>query len=158
MKKHVTCIRRYTGVQTSSGDTASTDGLIEDDPLAEEIGGEETRTVHIEIPVHNQEPQAKIVDRQEVGTSQAAPLPLQSRKRNKATTGANKAQNVTLGRRTGLWTRPQPGWKGQLGGPVGVKVKINKELRRPTQQKYPGPMQIGMIRSGLTLKPPWSRS
>ena len=40
--KHVTCIRRYNGVQTSSGDTASTDGLIEDDPLAEEIRGEAT--------------------------------------------------------------------------------------------------------------------
>ena len=75
--KHVTCICRYTRVQTSSGDTASTDGLIEDDPLAEEIGGEETPTVHIEIPVHHQEPQAKIVDRPEVGTSQADPTPLQ---------------------------------------------------------------------------------
>ena len=94
--KHVTCIRRYTGVQTSSGDTASTEGLVEDDPLVEEIGGEETPVVHVEIPVHHQEPQARIVDRPEVVTSQVAPPPPQLRKRNKATTGANKAPEVTL--------------------------------------------------------------
>ena len=95
MTKHVTCICRYTGVQTSSGDTASTDGLIEDDPLAKEIGGEEVPTVHVEIPVHNPEPQANIVDRPEVGTGQVAPLLLQLRRRNKATMSADKAQNMT---------------------------------------------------------------
>ena len=68
MTKHVTCIRRYTGVQTSSGDTASAYGLIEDDPLAEEIGEEETPTGHLEIPVHLPEPQSDIVDTFEVGT------------------------------------------------------------------------------------------
>ena len=88
--KHVTCIRRYTGVQTSSGDTASTEGLVEDDPLVEEIGGEETPVVHVEIPVHHQEPQARIVDKPEVVTSQVALPPPQSRKRN-------KAPDVTLG-------------------------------------------------------------
>ena len=75
MTKHVTCIRRYTGVQTSSGDTASTEGLVEDDPLAEKIGGVETPIVHVKIPVHHQEPQARILDRPEVVTSQVAPPP-----------------------------------------------------------------------------------
>ena len=91
MTKHVTCICRYTGVQTSSGDTASTEGLIED-----EIGEEEVLTVHLEIPVHNPEPLANIVDRPEDGMGQAALPPLQSRRRNKATIRADKAQNVTL--------------------------------------------------------------
>lgn len=54
--KHVTGICRYTGVQTSSGDTFSTDGVIEDDPLAEKIGGEETPTEHLKIPVHIPDP------------------------------------------------------------------------------------------------------
>ena len=81
----------------SSGDTASTEGLVEDDPLAKEMGGEETPVVHVEIPVHHQEPQARIIDRPEVVTSQVALPPPQSRKHNKATTGANKAPDVTLG-------------------------------------------------------------
>ena len=66
--KHVTCIRRYTGVQTSSGDTASTDGLIEDDPLAEEIGGEEAPMEDLSVPIHIYEVEAYIVDRPDVGS------------------------------------------------------------------------------------------
>ena len=75
--KHVTCLRRYTGVQTSSGDTASTEGLIEDDPLAEEIGGEEVPAANLEIPVQHPEPQASIIDRPEGGTGQVALPPPQ---------------------------------------------------------------------------------
>ena len=71
--KHITCICRYTGVQTSSGDTASTEGLIEDNPLAEEIGGEEAPTEDLSVPVHFPEAEADIVDRPEVGMGHAAP-------------------------------------------------------------------------------------
>ena len=45
---------------------------MEDDPLVEEIGGEETPVVHVEIPVHHQEPQARIIDSRDKPSGSAA--------------------------------------------------------------------------------------